>query len=207
MVRNLFAGIGCLTVLVILGVVAWIFRDDIASWMNSRDEIVMGEPSPELAIVAEEKIQELIEGRGDRETRFTEAELQSYVQYRLVDRLPPGVGDPAVDLLDSTIAVSAALDFTRLDVGGAAVENLRRVMGDSATVTSEIYPTVGGPGSGRIEVLTLQAGVFPVPPMLIGTAIQGLGLPSEGRVVILAIPADVIELRIESETLVLIRDR
>ena len=207
MVRNLFAGIGCLTVLVILGVVAWIFRDDIESWMRSRNEIVMGEPSPELAIVAEEKIQELIEGRGDRETRFTEAELQSYVQYRLVDRLPPGVGDPAVDLLDSTIAVSAALDFTRLDVGGAAVENLRRVMGDSATVTSEIYPTVGGPGSGRIEVLTLQAGVFPVPPMLIGTAIQGLGLPSEGRVVILAIPADVIELRIESETLVLIRDR
>jgi hypothetical protein len=86
------------------------------------------------------------------------------------------------------------------------VENLRRMIGDSALVTSEVYPTIDGPGRGRAEILSLQAGVFPVPPMLIGMGIQQLGLENDGRAVLIDLPADVIEFRVENEEVVLIRD-
>lgn len=206
LIRNMFAGIGCLTVVLVLAVAGWFYRDEIREWVDSRNEIVMSEPSPELAVRAEEKIQEVIDGEGDRETRLTELELQSYVQYRLVDRLPAGVYDPAVDLRDSTIAVSARLDLRRLEIAGTAVENLRRMIGDSALVTSEVYPTIERPGRGRAEIMTLQAGMFPVPPMLIGMGIQQLGLENQGNVVLITLPENVIEFRVENEELILIRD-
>ena len=207
LVKNTFAAIGFFTVFAVVGLSAWLFRDEITNWVNSRNEIVMTEPSPELAVVAEEKIQEVLDGEGGRETRLTEAELQSYVQYRSARRLPPGVNNPAVDIRDSTLAVSAGLDLTVLDVGGDAVENLRRVIGDSALVTSELLPSVSAPGRGRVQVLTLQAGVFPVPPMMIGMALQQTGFPTEGSAVLFDLPTDVLELRIEDETLILVRDR
>lgn len=206
LIRNMFAGIGCLTVLLVLAVAAWFYRDEIREWVDGRNEIVMSEPSPELAVRAEEKIQEVIDGEGDRETRLTELELQSYVQYRLVDRLPPGVYDPAVDLRDSTIAVSARLDLRRLEIEGSAADNLRRAIGDSALVTSEVYPTIDGPGRGRATILSLQAGMLPVPPMLIGMGIQQLGLENQGNAVLLTLPEDVIGFRVENEEVILIRD-
>lgn len=207
LVKNTFAAIGFFTVFVIGGFSVWFFRDDITNWVNSRNEIVMTEPSPELAVLAEEKIQQVLDGEGDRETRLTEAELQSYVQYRSAQRLPAGVNNPAVDIRDSTLAVSAGLDLTVLDVGGDAVENLRRVIGDSALVTSELIPSVTAPGRGRIQVLSLQAGVIRVPAMMIGMALQQTGFPTEGSAVLFDLPTDVLELRIEDEVLVLVRDR
>ncbi|MDX1392877.1 MAG: hypothetical protein R3195_00740 [Gemmatimonadota bacterium] len=207
LIKNTFAMIGFLTVLVVGLGGAWLFRDEIQTWVNDRNEVVMAEPSEELAAVAEEKIREVMEGEGGRETRLSEAELQSYVQYIGARRLPAGVNNPAVDIRDSTLALSAGLDLTTLAVGGDAVQNLRRVIGDSALVSGEVYPQITLPGIGRVEVLSLQAGMFPVPPMLIGTAIQQLGLRSEGAAVLVELPEEVLELRIENEELVLIRDR
>ena len=207
LIRNAFATIGFFTVLIVGLGGAWLFRDEIKTWVNSRNEVVMTEPSPELAAVAEEKLRELYDGEGGRETRLSEAELQSYVQYIAAPRLPAGVNNPAVDIRDSTLAMSAGLDLTVLDVGGDAVQNLRRVIGDSTLVSSEVYPRIVRPGEGRIQVLSLQAGLFPVPPMMIGMAIQQLGLRNDGAAVLLDLPEDVIELRIENEQVVLIRDR
>lgn len=207
LIKNTFALIGLLTVLVVGLGGAWLFRDEIQTWVNSRNEVIMAEPSEELAAVAEEKIRELVEGEGGRETRLSEAELQSYVQYVFVRRLPAGVNNPAVDIRDSTLALSAGLDLTTLAAGGDAVQNLRRVIGDSALVSGEVYPRVTSPGTGRVEVLSLQAGLIPVPPMMIGVAIQQLGLRNEGAAVLVDLPEEVLELRIENEELVLIRDR
>jgi hypothetical protein len=205
MIRNFFAWIGCLTFVVVLAGVGWFYREDIQAWLTTGDEIVMSEPSTELAIRAEEKFEGIADGTAPGEVRLSEMELQSYVQFRLAEQLPAGVTNPAVDLLDSTVAMSAALDFTRLEVAGDAAEMLRRMIGDSATVQTELYPTVGAPGEGRIEVLSLQAGRVPVPPMLIGTALDNLGLQAEGRTAILVIPADVESIRVENEEIVLVR--
>ncbi len=207
--RSFFAGLGFLTFLVILVAGGWFFREDIAAWLTNRggEEIVMVEPNPELAAKVEETVRELVEGRGDRETRLTETELQSYVQYRLVDHLPSGVEDVAIDLRDSTVVVTAKLDFVQLTVAGAAAENLRRVLGDSARVSGELYPRIGGPGEGRVQIISLQAGVISVPPFLIGPAVEQLGLRADGPVVLVAIPEDMVEIRVENGEIILLRDR
>lgn len=207
--RSFFAGLGFLTFLVILAASGWFFRDDIAAWLGNRggERIVMVEPSPELAAKVEDTLRELAEGGGARETRLTETELQSYFQYRLIDQLPPGVEDPAIDLRDSTIVITAKLDFTRLSVAGAATENLRRMLGDSARVSGEVYPQIGGPGEGRIQILSLQAGIITVPPFLIGAAIEQLGLRADGAAVLVDIPEDVVDVRVENEEIIFLRDK
>lgn len=207
LVRNFFALIGFLVVLVVLAGAGWFFREDIQAWMNSRNEIVMTEPSPELAEVARDKLQAILDGEVGGESRLTEAELQSYVRYIAAERLPPGVNNPALEIRDSTLAISAGLDLRVLQVPGAddAIQNLRRALGDSALVTTELLPAVTRPGQGRVQVMSLQAGMIPVPPMLIGMAIGQLGLPTEGSSVLFAIPADVTELRVENDEVVLVR--
>jgi len=205
--RNFFASIGFLVVLAALLAVGWFYRGDIEAWVNRRNEIVMTQPSPELAAVAKGKIQAVLDGKGERETRLSEAELQSYVQYIVADGLPAGVNNPAVEVRDSTVAISAALDFRVLNLPGVPVENLRRALGDSALVTTELFPSIASPGHGRVDVLSLQAGVFPIPPMFIGLAIGQLGLQTEGQAVLFAIPPDVIAMSVENDELRLVRDR
>ncbi len=210
MIRGLFAKIGCLVVLVVGATAGWLFRgeiQDFVSGLGNRGGIEMVEPSLELAVRAEEKLQAVFDGTGRGDIRLSEMELQSYVQYRLGDRLPEGVTDPAVDLRDSTLAVSASLDLTRLAVAPDAVEVLQRMMGDSALVRSELRPGVVEPGVGRVEVLSLQAGVIPLPPLGIGMVLRGIGLPTDGRSVTFEIPDDVQEIRVGNEEVVLVRGR
>lgn len=208
-IRSFFASIGFLVFVVVLVASGWLFREDIAGWLGTRggEQIVMTEPSAELAMGVEAAVRQIVDGEGARETRFSEIELQSYLQYRLAQQLPDGVDDAAVDLRDSTLYVTAMLDLTRLAVAGAAVENLRRMMGDSARVSGEVYPEIVGNGRGRLHIVSLQAGVFPVPPFLIGNAIQQLGFQSDGQAALFDIPEDVTEVFIENEELVLIRER
>lgn len=207
MIRNFFAWIGCLTFVVVLVVVGWFYREDIQAWLTQGDGIVMSEPSTELAVQAEEKLEAIEDGTAPGEVRLSEMELQSYVQFRLAEQLPAGVTNPAIDLRDSTVAVSASLDFTRLQVAVEQVEMLRRMMGDSTTVQGELYPRVGAPGEGRVDVLSLQAGIVPVPPPLIGAVLEGAGIRAEGRTAILEIPLDIQSIRVENEEIILVRGR
>ena len=208
--RNFFASIGCLTVLVILLVGSWLYRAEIKEWWLERNEIVMSEPSAELAAAAEEKMEAIADGSASGEVRLSETELQSYMQYRVAGRLPDGIYNPAVDLRDSTMSLSAELDFNRLAASSSAAEGLQRFMGDSARVMTELYPTIAAPGEAAVTVLSLQAGMVPVPPMLIPMVLDQVLEQFElesggGRVVAFPIPEDVRAIRIENEELVLIR--
>ncbi|WP_420634090.1 hypothetical protein [Candidatus Palauibacter sp.] len=207
--RRLFTGLGFLTFLLVLLVTGWIFREDIETWLADvgGDDIAMSEPNPEAATWVEAALNELAAGGGSVETRFTETELQSYVQYRLAPQLPTGVEEPAIELRDSTVAFSAKVDFTRLTVGGDAAASLGRMLGDSARVAGEVFPEVGEVGEGRIHLISLQAGVLPVPPLLFGMAAQQLGLRTDGRTVLFDIPSTVAEVRVENEEIILLMHR
>jgi hypothetical protein len=207
-VRNFFAAIGCLTVLLVLLVAGWLYREEIEEWLRSRNEIVMTEPSERLAAQAEEKLEDVVEGTGSDVIRLSETELQSYVQYRLMDRLPAGVHAPAVDLRDSTVAMSADLRLNELS--GDGLDAVRRIIGDSARVVTELYPVVAGPGEARVTVISLQAGLVPVPAMFIPAVLKEtlpqFGLSSNGsNRVPVPIPEDVQEIRIGNEEVVIVR--
>ncbi|MDE2661569.1 MAG: hypothetical protein OXI39_00995 [Gemmatimonadota bacterium] len=211
--RKLFKGLGFLIFLLILLIVGWIFRGDIEAWLANAgaDEIVVAESTPEFgpeaAAEVETALQELAAGGGVAETRFTETELQSYVRYELVPRLPAGVGEPAVELRDSTVAFTLMLDFTQLPIEADMAASLTRMLGDSARVAGEVLPQVGERGEGRLHVVGLQAGIIPVPPMMLGLAAQQLGLRADGRTVLFDIPETVVDVRVENEEVVLLMDR
>lgn len=208
--RRLFSGIGVLVVLLALLVTGWILRDDIEAWLANveGEDIAMSEPSPEAAERVETLLRELRSGAdGADEARFTETELQSYVEYTVAPRLPDGLAEPAIELRDSTVAFSVTVDFTRLALAGDAAAGLGRMFGDSALVAGEVFPEVGEVGEGRLHLVSLQAGVFPVPPLLLGMAGEQLGLRMEGGTVLFDIPAAVAEVRVEDDVVILAMHR
>lgn len=207
MIRNLLAGIGCLTVVIMLVITAWFYREDIERWWSGRAGVAVTEPSPELAERAEEKIRELAEGEGDDEVRLSALELQSWVRYRLAEGLPQGVYNPTLGLKDSTLEMSAELDLNRLAASSQAAEGLRRFMGDSARVVIELQPSVNGPGEGSVAVLSLQAGMVPVPPPFIPFVLRQAGLRTDasGRRVLFALPRDVDGIAVQGDELVITR--
>ena len=211
--RRLFTGLGFLTFLLILLLAGWIFREDIEAWLANvgADEIVVVETTPEFgpeaAADVDAALEELAAGGGAAETRFTETELQSYVRYALTPRLPAGVGEPAVELRDSTVAFSVMLDFARLPIDADQAASLARLLGDSARVAGEVFPQVGESGEGRLHLVSIQAGVIPVPPLMLGVAAQQLGLRADGRTVLFDIPETVVDVRVENEEIVLLVNR
>lgn len=210
--RKLFKGLGFLIFLLILLVAGWIFREDIEAWLANvgADEIVVAESAefgPDAAARVDTALRELAAGGGSAETRFGETDLQSYVRYELTPRLPAGVGEPSVELRDSTVAFTVMLDFTQLPVDADMAGSLARMLGDSARVAGEVFPRVGESGEGRLHLVSLQAGVLPVPPMMIGLAAQQLGLRADGRTVLFDIPEAVVDVRVENEEIVLRMNR
>ncbi|WP_419939949.1 hypothetical protein [Candidatus Palauibacter sp.] len=211
--RRLFTGLGFLTFLLILLLAGWIFREDIEAWLANvgADEIVVVETTPEFgpeaAADVDAALEELAAGGGAAETRFTETELQSYVRYELTPRLPAGVGEPAVELRDSTVAFSVMLDFARLPIDADQAASLARLLGDSARVAGEVLPQVGESGEGRLHLVSIQAGVIPVPPLMLGMAAQQLGLRADGRTVLFDIPETIVDVRVENEEIILLMNR
>ena len=66
---------------------------------------------------------------------------------------------------------------------------------------------MGESGEGRLHLVSLQAGILPVPPMMIPMAAQQLGLRADGRTVLFDIPGTVVDVRVENEEVILLMDR
>ena len=131
-IRTFFAGVRFILALAIIASLGWFFRDEISGFLGTRggENIVMAEPSEELATNVEETLRKLMVGEGDSEIRFTETALQSYLQYRIGARFSPALDDLAIELTDSTLLITGMVDLTQLTLDGRLTpENLRRVMG------------------------------------------------------------------------------
>ena len=208
-IRRLFRSLGVLVLLLALLVAGWIFREDIEVWLANvgGDDVAMNEPSAEAARGLEARARALAAGGVGGETRFTELELQSYVEFRLAPQLPDGITMPSLEVRDSTVAVSARIDFTRLGIAADAAATVGRMFGDSALVAAEVSPEIGAAGEGRLRIVSLRAGVIPVPTLLLGVAGQQLGLRMDGRTVLFDIPRAVTGIRIEDDGIVLTTGR
>lgn len=167
-------------------VLGWTQRDQLPAmraWVAdvfNRTELIRpsGEPSEKLARQAERKLESLLEGEGGT-VRFSGNEVQSYVQYRLAPQLPPGVTDPQVTINDSTMAVRVLVRLEELQEQ-MSVDALRRLLGDSASVEAEFEPDMTRPGMAEVEVLSLRAGAFPIPPLVIPMILREAGLETRG---------------------------
>lgn len=210
LVRNCLARIGCLTLLVAGAVGTWYLQDDVRAWWESRAAVPGdAEPTPEIADRAETRLQELLDADGGAEVRLGENEVASLVRYRIADRLPVGVSDPAVALGDTTARATALLDVPRL-LEGRVPPMLTGMLGDSARVTVELLPSVPAPGTVRLSLVEVRAGALQVPPMMIPWLLEGLNLPAApggSGAVEFAVPVeDLTQVKVEDRHLVLVRN-
>jgi len=208
-IRSCLAGVGCLTLLALGGGAAWMYWPEIQEWWGGRstDVVYAVEPSEELAADAEARLRSLFEEGGPVEVRLTETEVQSLVLYRVAPTLPPGVSEPLATLQDSTVEVSALLDLEQLaaSIDSEAAGRLQEFIGDTARVTARLHPLVAGPARGELSILRLQAGLFPIPPLLIPGMITQLGFstaPGNPRAMAVEIPPEIRSVRVEAEELV-----
>ena len=213
-IRSCLAGLGCLTLLALGGVAAWFYVPEVQEWWSgfSSSPVMEVQPSEEVAAAAEEKLLAAIEAEGSREVRLSETEVQSLVLFRAAPRLPSGVSEPLATLQDSTAEISALLDLEQLaeSLGSDAAMRLQEFIGDTARVTAHLYPRVAAPTQGELSILRLQAGLFPVPPLLIPGMITQLGFstaPGKPTTMAVQIPPEVREVTISADTLtVLLED-
>lgn len=208
-VRNCLARIGCLTLLVAGAVGTWYVQDDVRRWWASRNAVpVEAEPTRELADRAETRLLALQGAEGPAELRLAESEVASLVRFRIAERLPGGVSDPALALGDTTARATALLDVPRL-LGGRVPPMLVGMLGDSARVTVELLPSVPEPGTVRLGLLEVRSGALQVPPLMIPWLLNGLGLPTDpggsGAVQFATPLDDLTEVKVEDRHLVLIR--
>ncbi len=208
-IRSCLAGVGCLTLLALGGGAAWTYWPEIQEWWSARSANVVFavEPSEELAADAEARLRSLFEEGGPVEVRLTEAEVQSLVLYRVAPTLPPGVSEPLATLQDSTVQVSALLDLEQLaaSIDSEAAGRLQEFIGDTARVTARLHPRVAGPARGELSILRLQAGLFPVPPLLIPGMITQLGFstaPGNPRAMAVEIPPEIQSVTVQAQELV-----
>lgn len=176
-----------MALLAAIAVLAWTQRDqlpamrDWATGLLDRTELVSatGEPSEALARQAERKLESLLENDGGATATFTSSEVQSYVAYRLAARLPQGVTDPEVAMKDSTLAVRVLVQLQDLQET-MNVDALRQLLGDSTSLEAEFEPDIASPGIAEVEVLSLRAGAFPIPPLAIPLVLREAGLSTRG---------------------------
>lgn len=176
-----------LALIALVCVGAWTQREHFPAWrewssglfQRTELEAPAGEPTEELARRAEQKLASLTSGGTVTTVHFSRVEVQSYVDYRLAPDLPPGITDPVVTIGDSTLAVRVQVELDALGQTGSA-DALRKLLGDSASVEAEFEPEIAAPGVGQVEVLSLRAGAFPIPPLAIPMVLREAGLNTAG---------------------------
>ena len=204
MVKNCLARIGCLTMILVVVAGGWIYRGDIADWWTRlQRQSAPSEPSESLATEAMTKLEELGTSSEPLTIRLTEPELQSLLTFRVGPALPDGVTEPAVEVRDSTLVLSAEIDLDAYTDPKTA-SALRSLLGDSTRVTVEVEPGVIRPGVGQVRIGALQAGALPVPSIMVPLLLEQVEIPGAdvaGRTLLFALPVEMSRLNVADGSL------
>lgn len=191
MVKNCLARIGCLTMILVVVAGGWLYRGDIGDWWTRlQRQSAPSEPSESLAMEAMTKLEELGTSSAPQTIRLTEPELQSLLTFRVGPALPEGVTEPAVEVRDSTLILSAEIDLDAYTDPKTA-SALRSLLGDSTRVTVEVEPGVIRRGVGQVRIGALQAGALPVPSIMVPMLLEQVEIPGAdvaGRTLLFPLP-------------------
>ena len=206
---------GCLGRLLVLGLVllliavAWLSRDRIAAgWvaLTSRGAPV----SAELAAQADEKLAALSDEEGSDQVALNESELQSLIEYRWSNFLPPDVVDPKVGLADGRVSLEASVATARF----GRVRELEEIVAFLPDTTAlRAVGTFVPLDSGRValEVHELGAASIPIPRQLIPTVLsrfRGADVPGLApNAVAVPLPAGIRAIYISGDSMVFVATR
>jgi hypothetical protein len=190
-----------LTVLLLAGGAAWLFRDSIPFF--DRSERV--EVSPEAAAEAEAKLARM---RADGQpVRLTSVELSSLLRYRGGEWAPAELREPEVQIAGDTLMVSALIPTDRIP-SHPDLDRVRSLLPDSARV--EVAGSVRSLGAGRaaMEVRQVEFAGIPIPERYYPPMLERIGRHDEPDLTPtemgLQLPPGVSEVRVENGYLLLI---
>lgn len=193
----------------VLVLAGWTLRYRIKGLLGMGPEEVPYEtpPSEQLAQFADDKLQQLKDGRADQ-VSFHAAELQSLLMFRFVQLLPAFVDSPHVHIREGKIEVAARIP----------VEHLPNIseLGEAAgflpdTTEVELIGTLIPLDSGRVglSIEEVRAAQIPLPHRLVPNALQKLGRkPEKGlpkNALALPLPGGVGSAVVEHDSLILRR--
>jgi hypothetical protein len=102
-------------------------------------------------------------------TPITEAELNSYLRYELADRIPAGVSDPWVALLDDgRLSGKATVDLARVGQNrkpGGTLDPFKLMSGSLPVAVNGVLRTKDGVGSFALESASISG--VPVPTWML----------------------------------------
>ncbi len=206
--RNVFALIGCLTVLVLAAIGAWAYRGQLlgvyrsvvgaggATASGSGAEATVGFPSTAALRSAERKEASIARRRGPGYVRLTADEVASLIEHRLEPEVRRALDSLRVTLTEDRFALEGQilLDVFSLELLGPLVELLgsRQPMRAAGPVALEDPGTV----AWRCDEFIIQS--FPFPPSAIPRLVNRLTGGSEGAFLI-PVPATVGDVRVRAD--------
>jgi hypothetical protein len=105
-------------------------------------------------------------GKTPATTAITEAEVNSYLRYELGDRIPPGVTDPWVSILDNgRLAGRATVDLGRVGQSrksGGMLDPFNLLSGSLPLAVNGVLRTKNGVGTFAVESASISSVPVPV---------------------------------------------
>ncbi len=202
---NIFAGIGCLTVLVLGAVGAWYFRADIAEVYRSyveRDtggesvQLTEGYPSSAALQSALEKERAIARRDGPEQVVLTADEMASLIEDRLATEARQALDSITVTLERDRFSLEAKV---QTDVFGRDLLGLLRGMIDPQEPIRVSGPAeIRAPGVIGWEIDEFRVASFPFPGPAIPVLVDRL-TGGDGGAMLFAIPAEVDDMRIRPD--------
>jgi hypothetical protein len=202
---NIFAGIGCLTVLAVGLVGAWYFREDIADLYVSiveRDptpgptEPTTGRPSSSALQSALDKERDIARSGGPDSVILVADEMASLINDRLSNVSKQALDSISVTLEPGRFTLEAELETERF--GGDLLGPLRGMIDPREPIRISGPADVRAPGVIAWDIDEFRVASFPFPGPAIPVLVDRL-TGGDGGVMLFAMPAVVDDLEILSD--------
>ncbi len=202
---NIFASIGCLTVLCLAAIGAWYFRADISEAYHSvveRDsdggavQLTAGRPSQSALESALEKERAIERRDGPERVVLTADEMASLIEDRLATEARQALDSIAVTLDRDRFSLEAELQ-TEL-FGRDLLGPLRGMIDPREPIRVSGPADIRAPGVIGWEIDEFRVASFPFPGPAIPVLVDRL-TGGEGGAMLFAVPAEVDDLRIRPD--------
>lgn len=180
-----FRRLGCLFLLMVLGVFAWFNRDRLEGIYRryaggpSADSTILRTPggwealTPEKATRGQRAIEALSRPGGRGTSSLSAGEAASYIFLAVSKQLPASSEDIAASIKDDRLYVRAAVSLRELDVS-KALGPLAGMLSDRDTIQLGGTMHVLRPGTGEFRIRDVKVGALPIPSAIIPRLIKGM---------------------------------
>jgi hypothetical protein len=172
------ARIGCITLLVLLALVAWLTRDRWMHRITGRTAAVTTGPTWEpITAQGSERTRVALEKLGRRGgptyTALSGGDVASYVFQALARQLPPSADSVEAAVINDRLYIRASVRISDLGAGGrSALGPLAGLLGDRERMQFGGTFHIIRPGLAEFEVQDLKLRDFSVPPPMIPKLLQ-----------------------------------